>query len=94
MATSTKKAPAKKDAAQPLEPKLRIRVRAYEHKILEVDVSTWTVVGDKEPFQTSLDSHGRQGWELVSTAQSARWRWSEPSTSPQRPWMALANPSP
>jgi small subunit ribosomal protein S10 len=43
MATSpTKKAPAKtsakKPAAEAAEPKLRIRVRAYEHKILDLSV--------------------------------------------------------
>jgi small subunit ribosomal protein S10 len=43
MATSpTKKAPAKtsakKPAAEAEEPKLRIRVRAYEHKILDLSV--------------------------------------------------------
>ncbi len=41
MATATKK-PAKKaakaDGAQGAEPKLRIRVRAYEHKILDMSV--------------------------------------------------------
>ena len=38
MATSTKKAPSKKEAAPAAEPKLRIRVRAYEHKILDLSV--------------------------------------------------------
>lgn len=39
MATTAKKAPAKKaDAAPAAEPKLRIRVRAYEHKILDLSV--------------------------------------------------------
>jgi small subunit ribosomal protein S10 len=39
--TKTKKAPAKKTAAKDAtasEPKLRIRVRAYEHKILDLSV--------------------------------------------------------
>jgi hypothetical protein len=46
--------------------------KSYEHKILELDASTWTVVGEKEPYQAVLDSHGRQGWELVSTAPGGR----------------------
>ncbi len=37
MATATKKT-TKKEAAAPTEPKLRIRVRAYEHKILDLSV--------------------------------------------------------
>ena len=36
--TPTKKAPAKKVPAEAVEPKLRIRVRAYEHKILDLSV--------------------------------------------------------
>ncbi len=38
--TTTKKAPAKKAASKEAaaEPKLRIRVRAYEHKILDLSV--------------------------------------------------------
>ena len=40
MATATKKVSKKKsaDAAPAAEPKLRIRVRAYEHKILDLSV--------------------------------------------------------
>lgn len=40
MATATKKVPKKKaaDASAGAEPKLRIRVRAYEHKILDLSV--------------------------------------------------------
>jgi small subunit ribosomal protein S10 len=37
MATTTKKT-TKKEATAPTEPKLRIRVRAYEHKILDLSV--------------------------------------------------------
>jgi len=39
MATATKKAPKKSaEAGATAEPKLRIRVRAYEHKILDLSV--------------------------------------------------------
>jgi hypothetical protein len=46
--------------------------KSYEHKILELDASTMTVVGEKEPIQAILDSNGRQGWELVSTVQGGK----------------------
>jgi hypothetical protein len=46
--------------------------KSYEHKILELDAGTWTVVGEQEPYQATLDSYGRQGWELVSTAPSGK----------------------
>src|SRR3569833_3985779 len=38
MATTAKKASAKKADTPAAEPKLRIRVRAYEHKILDLSV--------------------------------------------------------
>lgn len=38
MATTTAKKATKKEAAPAGEPKLRIRVRAYEHKILDLSV--------------------------------------------------------
>ena len=38
MATATKKTTKKEATAQVSEPKLRIRVRAYEHKILDLSV--------------------------------------------------------
>ena len=38
MATAAKKTTAKKESAPAGEPKLRIRVRAYEHKILDLSV--------------------------------------------------------
>jgi hypothetical protein len=46
--------------------------KSYEHKILELDATTMSIVGEKEPYQAILDSHGRQGWELVSTAQGVK----------------------
>jgi hypothetical protein len=46
--------------------------KSYEHLILEFDVSTWSFVGEQSPYLVVLDTHGKQGWELVSTAQAAK----------------------